>query len=151
MTKRAVEPGTLANDIDYVASAEILIARIAVDHRAGRNISKDLRALVMLAGPDQATRDQLARAAHPGTGAFEFECSDGSERVRLQGGSLDGKYFCARRPRADVWIHSQSLDAKIRWKERYRCVGHETVEEPEFGTLQVMSLREFAAEVDPQA
>ena len=45
--------------------------------------------------------------------------------------------------------HRADLDAGQRvttthkgWKERYRCVGHETVEGPEYGTLQVMSFLE---------
>jgi hypothetical protein len=149
VTKRAVQPEMLAHDVNHVAAANALIARIAADQRAGLDISNDVRALVRLAGPDQESRDRLTRAMQPGdTGPFKFECSGSSEMVKLRGGSLDGEYFCVRRPRADVWIHSQSLDATIRWKQRYRCVGHETVEDLEYGTLQVMSLQEFAAEVD---
>jgi hypothetical protein len=74
--------------------------------------------------------------------------SGGPREGQTSGRNLDGEYFCERRPRADIWVHAQNLDATVRWKERYRCVGHETVEDPEYGTLQVMFLQEFAAETE---
>lgn len=132
---------------DYHASARALIARIVADSRAGRDASQDIKTLVDLVREEnRVVLDRLAQKEP--SESIRIECLDGHERVRLRGGTLDGELFCARRPRADIWLHSQSLDANIRWKERYRCVGHETVEDPEYGTLQVMSLQEFAAEPD---
>lgn len=45
MTEHVDEQETSSGDGDHVGTADILIARIAADHRAGRDISKDLRAL----------------------------------------------------------------------------------------------------------
>jgi hypothetical protein len=146
VTKSADQPKAVCGD-GFHASARVLIARIAADWRAGRDTSKDIKTLVGLAREEnQATLDRLAEAGLPG--GIRIECLDGDERVRLRGGTSDGEFFCARRPRADTWIHSQCLDATIRWKERYRCVGHETVEDPEYGILQVMSLQEFVDEME---
>jgi hypothetical protein len=148
VTKRAVQPATSAEDVEDAVPVGALIARIAADQRAGRDTSKDVKVLVELAGREnRAALHRLAGRMNPGElGISEIECPDGWERVMLRGGSLDGEYFCSHRPRADVWIHSQNLEGTVRWKQRYRCVGHETVEDPVYGTLQVMSLQEFAAE-----
>jgi hypothetical protein len=149
VTERADEPETSSDDGGHFVTADVLIACIAADHRAGRDISKDLRALQGIAGQQgRALFDRLARAGQPHPGKAQIECWEGQQRVKLRGGTLDGEYFCECRPRADIWVHSQNLDATVRWKERYRCVGHETVEDPEHGTLQVMSLQEFAAETE---
>ena len=147
MTANVEQPQTSSDDGVHAVTADVLIARIADDQRAGRDISKDLRALQVIAGQQgRELFDQLARAGHPHPAKVQIECLEGHERVKLRGGTLDGEYFCERRPRADIWIHSQNLDGTVRWKQRYRCVGHETVEDPEYGTIQVMSLQEFAAE-----
>jgi hypothetical protein len=62
VTESAVQSDAVANDVDDTAWADVLIARIAADRRAGRDTSKDVRALLEIAGKDnRAALDQLAR------------------------------------------------------------------------------------------
>lgn len=62
MTDRAVHDEALGDDVDHAASADVLIARIAADRRAGRDTSKDVQALLEIAGKDnRAALDRLAK------------------------------------------------------------------------------------------
>jgi hypothetical protein len=62
VTESAVQPEALADDVDHAASADVLIARIAADRRAGRDTSKDVKALLEIAGQEnRAALDRLAK------------------------------------------------------------------------------------------
>jgi hypothetical protein len=62
VTESAVHPETLADDVDDAAPADVLIARIAADRRAGRDTSKDVQALLEIAGEEnRAALDRLAK------------------------------------------------------------------------------------------
>jgi hypothetical protein len=62
VTESAVQPESLADDVDHAASTDVLIARIAADRRAGRDTSMDVKALLEMAGKDnRATLDRLAK------------------------------------------------------------------------------------------
>jgi hypothetical protein len=68
--------------------------------------------------------------------------SDEPGLFKLRGDSSGGELVRLRQPRTDMWIHSETLSG-AKWKERrYRCVGRETVDNPEFGTLRIMSFQE---------
>jgi len=52
----------LADDVDHAASSDVLIARIAADRRADRDTSKDVKALLEIAGQEnRAALDRLAK------------------------------------------------------------------------------------------
>jgi hypothetical protein len=140
-----------ADDEEEVVTASDLIARISADRRAGRETSADVRTFLEIVGQqNRAALERLGMGSDLGDQPriVLFECPDGQERVRLRGGTLDGELYCAHRPRADIWIHSQSVGGTIKWRQRYRCVGHESVEDPEYGTLQVMSFQELVDETE---
>jgi len=62
VTESAVQPETLADDVDHAASTDVLIARIAADRRAGRDTSKDVKALLEIAGQEnRAALDRLGQ------------------------------------------------------------------------------------------
>jgi hypothetical protein len=52
----------MADDVDHAASADVLIARIAADRRAGKDTSEDVKALLEIAGQEnRAALDRLAK------------------------------------------------------------------------------------------
>jgi hypothetical protein len=52
----------LADDVDHAAFTDALIARIAANRRAGRDTSKDVKALLEIAGKEnRAALDRLAK------------------------------------------------------------------------------------------
>jgi len=62
VTESAVQPETLADDVDHPVTRDVLIARIAADRRAGKDTSKDLKALLKIAGQEnRAALDRLAK------------------------------------------------------------------------------------------
>jgi hypothetical protein len=62
VSESAVQPDTVANDVDNDASADDLIARVAADRRAGRDTSEDVEALLKIAAEDnRAALDRLAK------------------------------------------------------------------------------------------
>ena len=62
MTESAVQPEKLADDVDHADPADVLIARIAADRRAGRDTSDDVKALLKIAAQEnRAALDRLAK------------------------------------------------------------------------------------------
>jgi hypothetical protein len=62
VTESAIQPDVVADNVDDTVSADVLIARIAADRRAGRDTSKDVQALLEIAGEDnRAALDRLAQ------------------------------------------------------------------------------------------
>jgi hypothetical protein len=62
VTESAVQPETLADDVDHTDPTDVLIARIAADRRAGRDTSDDVKALLKIAAQEnRAALDRLAK------------------------------------------------------------------------------------------
>jgi len=62
VTESAVQPETLADDVDHAASSAVLITRIAANRRAGLDTSDDVKALLKVAAQEnRAALDRLAK------------------------------------------------------------------------------------------
>jgi len=62
--------------------------------------------------------------------------------VKLRGGMLDGRIRGVRNPRQDMSVTITSAVSGFIWHGRYRRVRNESVDDPNYGRIPVMSIQE---------